>query len=67
MLKRLKYILNSYTDKELEEMTLWINSHEMIEDILIEENNIDLITPSAEIKINDNITKECIYETRKDK
>lgn len=64
MLKRLKYILNSYTDKELEEMTLWINSHEMIEDILIEENNIDLITPSAEIKINNNITKECIYETK---
>lgn len=37
MLKRLKYILNSYTDKELESMSLWVNSQEMIEDILIEE------------------------------
>ena len=67
MLKRLKYILNSYTDKELESMSLWVNSQEMIEDILIEENNIDLITPTTEIIINGGITKEVIYETGKDK
>lgn len=67
MLKRLKYILNSYTDKELESISLWVNSQEMIEDILIEENNIDLITPTTEIIINGGITKEVIYETGKDK
>lgn len=67
MLKRLKYILNSYTDKELEDITLWMNSQEMIEDILIEENSIDLITTSTEIRINGAITKEGIYEAREDK
>ena len=67
MLKRLKYLLNSYTDKELESISLWVNSQEMIEDILIEENNIDLITPTTEIIINGGITKEVIYETGKDK
>lgn len=67
MLKRLKYILNSYTDKELESMNLWVNSQETIEDILIEEKNIDLITPTTEIIINGGITKEGIYETGKNK
>ena len=58
MLKKLKVILNSYTDEELEEMNLWVNSTECAVAILIDDSDIDLITNSAEIKINDRITKE---------
>lgn len=58
MLKKLKAILNSYTDKELEKMDLWINSTECAVAMLVDDNDIDLITNSAEIKINGRITKE---------
>ena len=58
MLKKLKDILNTYTDEKLEDMELWINSNEVIENILVDEDGIDLITNTAEIKINGNITKE---------
>ena len=58
MLKKLKAILNSYTDKELEKMDLWVNSTECAVAMLVDDNDIDLITNSAEIKINDRITKE---------
>ena len=58
MLKKLKVILNSYADEELEEMNLWINSTECAVAILADDSDIDLITNSAEIKINGRITKE---------
>ena len=58
MLKRLKAILNSYTDEELEKMDLWVNSKECVVAMLVDDNDIDLITNSAEIKINGRITKE---------
>jgi hypothetical protein len=58
MIKKLKEILNNYTYDELEEMDLWINSYETLSNIIIDETSIDLITSSAEIKINDTITKE---------
>ena len=58
MLKKLKAILNSYTDKELEKMDLWVNSTECAVAILVDDNDIDLITNSAEIEINSRITKE---------
>ena len=58
MLKKLKAILNSYTDEELEQMDLWVNSTECAVAMLVDDNDIDLITNSAEIKINGCITKE---------
>ena len=58
MLKKLKVILNSYTDEELEEMNLWVNSAECVVAMLVDDSDIDLITNSTEIKINDRITKE---------
>lgn len=58
MLLTLKRLLNIYSDDEIKEMDLWINSDEMIESIIIDGGSIDLITDSSEIKINDNITKE---------
>lgn len=42
MLKRLKGILNSYSDEELENMCLWINSLYLVEDIIISDNAIVL-------------------------
>lgn len=58
MIKTLKWILNSYTDEELEDMELWADSYVNVTNILINNGNIDLITASAEIKVNDLITKE---------
>ena len=58
MLKKLKAILNSYADEELEKMDLWVNSTECAVAMLVDDNDIDLITNSAEIKINSRITKE---------
>lgn len=58
MIKALKWILNSYTDEELEDMDLWVDSYVNVTNILINNNNIDLITASAEIKVNDLITKD---------
>ena len=57
MLKKLKAILNSYTDEELEKMDLWVNSTECAVAMLVDDNDIDLITTSAEIEINGYITK----------
>ena len=39
-------------------MELWIDSYVNVTNILINNGNIDLITASAEIKVNDLITKE---------
>lgn len=58
MIKALKWILNSYTDEDLEDMELWVDSYVNVTNILINNGNIDLITASAEIKVNDLITKE---------
>ena len=58
MIKALKWILNSYTDEELEDMELWVDSYVNVTNILINNGNIDLITAFAEIKVNDLITKE---------
>ena len=62
MLKRLKAILNSYTDEELEKMNLWVNSAECVVAMLVDDSDIDLITNSTEIKINDRITKEKVEQ-----
>ena len=58
MIKKLKYILNSYTDEELEKMDLWVNSDEVIDTILVENDSVNLITSNSEIKINGFIEKE---------
>lgn len=58
MIKKLKDILNTYSDEELEEMILWINSSDELANIIVSETDIDLITRDAEIKVNDAITKE---------
>lgn len=58
MLKKLKALLNACTDEELEDIGLWVNSKECVVSMLVDNLDIDLITNSAEIKINGRITKE---------
>ena len=58
MLNKLKDILNTYTDEELKELDLWINSSYEVKQIIVDEFGINLITNNAEVKINDFISKE---------
>lgn len=55
ILKRLKYILNSYTDEELEEINLWIDNSDNIEVIAVDNNSISLITDAKLLKIDDKM------------
>lgn len=58
MIKKLKDILNTYTDTELEDIDLWVNSDFKIESILVDEYSINLLSEDAEIKINNLVEKE---------
>ena len=64
MLKKLKDILNTYTDEELNELDLWIDSTCKIEQIIVDDYNIVLITNNAEVKINDFISKEADFNVK---
>lgn len=45
MLKQLKEVLNSYSDKELEDIELWVNSNDTVNKFVVDDNeSIDLIT-----------------------
>lgn len=52
ILKRLKYILNSYTDEELKDMDLWIDNSKNIEVIAVDDNSISLITDTNLLKFD---------------
>lgn len=58
MLNKLKDILNTYTDEELKELDLWINSSNIVKQIIVNDYGIDLITNNAEVKVNGSISKE---------
>lgn len=58
MLNKLRDILNTYTDEELKELDLWIDSTYKIEQIIVDEFGINLITNNAEVKVNDFVEKE---------
>lgn len=65
MLKKLKDILNTYTDNELEELDLWIDSRTKVDSIWVEDYNINLITDEAKVKINNRLDKESNVEVNK--
>lgn len=44
MLKKLKYILASYDDEELEDMELWVDAEQPIEMIITEPNSLTLVS-----------------------
>lgn len=62
MLKKLKDILNTYTDNELEELDLWIDSRTKVDSIWVEDYNINLITDEAKVEINNSLDKESNVE-----
>ena len=64
MLNKLKDILNTYTDEELNELDLWINSSNMVKQIIVDDYNIDLITNDANVRINDSISKEADFNVK---
>lgn len=65
MLKKLKDILNTYTDNELEELDLWIDSRTKVDSILVEDYNINLITDEAKVEINNSLDKESNVEVNR--
>lgn len=65
MLKKLKDILNTYTDDELEELDLWIDSRTKVDSIWVEDYNINLITDEAKVEINNRLDKESNVEVNK--
>lgn len=65
MLKKLKDILNSYIDNELEELDLWIDSRTKVDSIWVEDYNINLITDEAKVEINNSLDKESNVEVNK--
>lgn len=58
MIKKLKDILNTYNDDELEDLDIWIDSKTKVDSIWIEEYNINLITDEAKVEINNCLDKE---------
>lgn len=65
MIKKLKDILNTYTDNELEELDLWIDSRTKVDSIWVENYNINLITDEAKVEINNKLDKESNVEVNK--
>lgn len=58
MIKKLRDILNTYTDEELEELDIWIDSRTKLDSIWVEEYHINLITDEANVNVNNYIDKE---------
>ena len=58
MLNKLRDILNTYTDEELKELDLWINSSNIVKQIIVNDYSIDLITNDVDVRINGSISKE---------
>lgn len=52
MIKKLKDILNSYTDEELDDMEIWIDGRTQIDSIWIKKNFIDIITRNCKESMN---------------
>lgn len=53
MIKKLRDILNTYTDEELEGLELWINSNDEVDKIIVDDHSIDLIGESLMINIKE--------------
>ena len=59
MIKKLKDILNTYSDEELKEMELWVNSNGTVENIIIDDYSINLIEDNLRV----DLKEENQYET----
>lgn len=54
MLKKLRDILNTYTDEELKDMELWANSNGTVENIIIDDYSINLIEEDLIIELKED-------------
>lgn len=59
MIKKLKDILNTYTDEELKDMELWVNSNGTVENIIVDDYSINLIENNLIV----DLKEENQYET----
>ena len=52
MLKQLKEVLNSYTEEQLENIEMWVNSNDTVNKFVVDDNeSIDLITSNFIYKV----------------
>ena len=52
MFKQLKEVLNSYTEEQLENMEMWVNSNDTVNKFVVDDNeSIDLITSNFIYKV----------------
>ena len=52
MLKQLKEVLNSYTEEQLENIEMWVNSNDTVNGFVVDDNeSIDLITSNFIYKV----------------
>lgn len=65
MLKKLKHVLNTYSDKELEGMELWVNSNDTINEIIIDDYSINLISKDMYVDVRPEEYMDCIQEKYK--
>lgn len=54
MLKRLRDILNTYSDEELNNMELWVNSNGIVANIIIDDYSINLIEKDLIIDLKED-------------
>lgn len=54
MIKKLKDILNTYTDEELKDMELWVNSNGTVENIIIDDYSINLIEKNLRVELKED-------------
>ena len=51
---------SAYTDEEINDMDLWINSKDTADLIFIDKNSINLITNNVEVKIDGYVEREAL-------
>ena len=52
VLIKLKRLLNSIDDDELEDIELWVDNEKTVEAIVLDEDSVVLLTNLKEVKIN---------------
>lgn len=62
MLKKLKDILNTYSDEELKDMELWVNSNGTVENIIIDDYSINLIENDLRIELKEENQYETFHD-----
>lgn len=62
MIKKLKDILNTYTDEELKDMELWVNSNGTVENIIVDDYSINLIENNLRVELKEENQYETFHD-----